>query len=280
MQKPPVKWILIVEDEPEIRELLGTSLEIQFGDRIKVMAVGDGVEATSKVSFQAYDCIITDLKMPRKEGNAFIESTRQSALNQHTPTIVFTGHPDPELMARFPMCTFLDKSKSPEEVVKVVETQLKLGRTDKRVGAHILNSTVAAMHRLFETALKDKGELQTPRAKRSGEDYPLTCTRYLSVKASGSVCDFTISFDQQLLLALNQNAGADKKLSLDVLLTGASNTVFHHAFRNLGSGNFVIHETKILALAGQGKAPELNARKGIIIKIQTQAGTAELVALC
>ena len=59
------RHILVVDDEPHIRNLLRRSLELE---RYTVDLANDGEEAWRKLRTLRYDCILLDLKMPRMSG--------------------------------------------------------------------------------------------------------------------------------------------------------------------------------------------------------------------
>ena len=74
--QPPVsrKRILIVEDDPRVREVLHEALAMAGYD---VVATGDGEEALAVHAAAATDLIITDLLMPRKDGVETIRGLRR-----------------------------------------------------------------------------------------------------------------------------------------------------------------------------------------------------------
>ena len=59
------KHLLVVDDEPDIRDLLRKYLELE---RYTVDLAGDGNEAWRKLRTMPYDCILLDLKMPEMSG--------------------------------------------------------------------------------------------------------------------------------------------------------------------------------------------------------------------
>jgi len=59
-----VKRILVVDDEPVVRRLIG----IYLGGRFIVEEAEDGEKALSKASSGDYDYVITDVNMPRMDG--------------------------------------------------------------------------------------------------------------------------------------------------------------------------------------------------------------------
>jgi two-component system chemotaxis response regulator CheY len=279
MQKVDKKWILIVDDENELRELLTHFLELQLGEKVRIMTAQDGADATAKVRNQAYDCIITDLRMPVKEGRAFVEAVNQSPLNQNTPIIVLTGYPDADLLKRFPMCTLLEKPASPETITQLVSTQLRLGRTDRRVGAHVLNSIIEATHKLLEQLLQIRGNLKMPEVKRAGEPFQRNCVRFVSCKIGSSAADFAFAASDHLLKELDkaatkgQGGHADDKV-----LLAATSTVLNSVAKLLDKASLTVARSDFYKGAQVGN--DLTERKGIIIPLDTPYGRLEVLALC
>ncbi len=66
--------ILVVDDEPGIRELLCMMLEAAG---YAVMAAEDGVQAPKLLAAHPVDVIITDLLMPERDGLEFITEVRK-----------------------------------------------------------------------------------------------------------------------------------------------------------------------------------------------------------
>ena len=78
--------ILIVDDEPAVRDLLGTRLmEADY----EVSAAADGAEAVSIARRKPVDLLITDLVMPEQEGLATIKYFRENL--PHVPIIAISG---------------------------------------------------------------------------------------------------------------------------------------------------------------------------------------------
>ena len=62
------KTILVVDDEPEVAEVLA---EMLARDGHTVETAGNGVEALERIAGSAYDLVLCDLKMPRLDGPGF-----------------------------------------------------------------------------------------------------------------------------------------------------------------------------------------------------------------
>jgi len=69
------RHILVVDDEPHIRNLLRRSLE---SERYMVDLANDGEEAWGKLGNLRYDCILLDLKMPRMSGRELYQLIHQT----------------------------------------------------------------------------------------------------------------------------------------------------------------------------------------------------------
>ena len=86
----PKKTILIVEDDPPLRELLRDILE---GAGLRIMACDDAADALSQATECAVDLILLDLVMPlaRMDGFAFLAEIRNRPNLVHTPLLIISG---------------------------------------------------------------------------------------------------------------------------------------------------------------------------------------------
>ncbi len=82
------KRILIVDDSLTMRQIIRLTLEKQFG--CTVVEAADGVGALEKLrGGEAFDCIVTDINMPRLDGLALIQLVR-GEMGRALPIIVIT----------------------------------------------------------------------------------------------------------------------------------------------------------------------------------------------
>jgi DNA-binding NtrC family response regulator len=79
--------VLIVDDEKNIREGLGTALEM---DGYNVSLAADGKEAIALINSTDMDLVITDLKMPGVSGEELLKYVSSSYPT--VPVIILTGH--------------------------------------------------------------------------------------------------------------------------------------------------------------------------------------------
>ena len=88
--------ILLADDEPEILRLYKELLQ---GNRHEVTTAQDGDEALERIDETAYDLLVLDLYMPKRDGFAVLAEMRRRG--REVPVIVMTGHyPDDEIAKR------------------------------------------------------------------------------------------------------------------------------------------------------------------------------------
>lgn len=79
--------ILVVDDEPDIRAELSDYLERKG---FSTSCAKDGVEAMCLFDSEKFSAIVTDVKMPRRDGHELIRLIRQR--DTTLPIIALTGH--------------------------------------------------------------------------------------------------------------------------------------------------------------------------------------------
>jgi two-component system, NtrC family, response regulator AtoC len=79
--------VLVVDDEPNLRRVLGAQLS---RDGYEVHAVADGEAALKILQEQYVDVVITDLRMPRLDGLELLR--RALALEPELPVVIITAH--------------------------------------------------------------------------------------------------------------------------------------------------------------------------------------------
>ena len=76
-QKNSPRQILVVDDDPDIRQL---SIDVLVSSDFKVDAAVDGADAWEALRVKHFDLVITDNKMPRMTGIELIEKLRYTRL--------------------------------------------------------------------------------------------------------------------------------------------------------------------------------------------------------
>ena len=83
------KRILVVDDIPDARELIGKILELEH---FEVIQAGDGMEGFEQAQAQSPDLVITDLSMPNQSGLEMIQRLRAVPEFKDLPILAITSH--------------------------------------------------------------------------------------------------------------------------------------------------------------------------------------------
>ena len=89
MTMRPLKRILHVDDEPDIREIVRLSLEMVGGFELAQFA--SGLEAIEEARSTAPDMIILDVMMPELDGEQTFLRLRQNEALSNTPIVFMTA---------------------------------------------------------------------------------------------------------------------------------------------------------------------------------------------
>ena len=83
------KRILIAEDDPLSRKYLGAWLA-DIGYEVKLAS--DGGEALDLLDNSSFDLVLSDIRMPRVDGNVVVSHLR--SISPSTPFIILSAYPD------------------------------------------------------------------------------------------------------------------------------------------------------------------------------------------
>ena len=146
-----IKSVLIVDDVEGIRILLRNALAKYAKTtniQIETYEACDGMEAFVQMATKSFDCVVTDLKMPKETGDQLIKKIQASELNYNTPVMVLSGHIENEYKSfteLYSHIRYLSKPCSPQEVAKKVITEIQLGKKDARVSLLLMNPFINAV---------------------------------------------------------------------------------------------------------------------------------------
>lgn len=90
MIKPPKISILVVDDDPKVRELIQVFFSMKSEEVLCVMA-SDTQQAVLKMSNQDFDLVLIDNVMPGRTGIDYALSLRKSIKHARTPIILMSG---------------------------------------------------------------------------------------------------------------------------------------------------------------------------------------------
>jgi DNA-binding response OmpR family regulator len=132
------KRILFAEDDIITRTQMGEILEMLFGE---VYTASDGEEAYRIYEDESPDIIITDIKMPKKDGLNLIRKIRQE--NYEIPIILMTSFAEQEMLLHAANLSIDGYLVKPVELEKLTQAVCKaIQRTHKNEGLIILGKNL------------------------------------------------------------------------------------------------------------------------------------------
>jgi DNA-binding response OmpR family regulator len=123
----PAAKILIVDDDLEIRQLLGEELRDMGHESLYA---ADGVQAMSLVRRERPDLVLLDLMLPAGDGFCVLERLQRIPEVAYTPVIVFSGMRSPDVEERALMLgarEFVHKSFSGDNLTEAIARVLEPG---------------------------------------------------------------------------------------------------------------------------------------------------------
>ena len=131
---------LIVDDEPDICELLAITLE-RMG--ICAETCGNIAAAYSKLKSSEFDICLTDMRLPDGDGLELVQWMQKEGLR--TPVAVITAHGNVETAVRalkFGAFDFISKPVDLQDLRKLVDSALRL-REETEDGAQLIGESAA-----------------------------------------------------------------------------------------------------------------------------------------
>lgn len=159
--------ILVVEDDTELRPFLANVL----AERYEVVTAEDGVEALTRLDEQTPDLILTDIMMPRMDGEELLARIRQRPDCRNVPVVVLTARADSDLatrLLRMGAQDYLTKPVSLDELRARVGTHMEKTRsrrilqrelTSREMDLELLASEAATRKRRLEESLEQQAVL-------------------------------------------------------------------------------------------------------------------------
>jgi len=123
--------VLIVEDDPDIRELFAFVLR---GAGARVVAVDNGEAGVRAAASFRPDMVVTDISMPRMDGLEMVRQLRVHERTKNTPVVALTGQilADIPARARDVGCAdVLAKPCEPDALVRTINRHIGRRRDDR-----------------------------------------------------------------------------------------------------------------------------------------------------
>ncbi|MDM1396103.1 sigma-54-dependent Fis family transcriptional regulator [Myroides odoratimimus] len=122
--------ILIVEDEAAIRRVLVKILEEESSEYV-VDAAENGEEALQKITVEDYDLVISDIKMPKMDGEELLVAAKK--IKPDTVFVMISGHGDLETAVNTMRLGAFDYISKPPDLNRLLTTVRNALDTSKLV---------------------------------------------------------------------------------------------------------------------------------------------------
>ncbi|GAK60626.1 response regulator receiver modulated diguanylate cyclase [Candidatus Vecturithrix granuli] len=138
--------ILLIDDEEDIRHFLSLTLE---DEGYEVITACNGQEGLNLFTRQSPDLVITDMRMPQKDGMAVLKEIK--ATGSDVDVIMLTGHSDENMVIACLRQGVYDYLRKPLEDLDLLIASVRRAIQKRRLELH----NKALLHRLEELAIKD-----------------------------------------------------------------------------------------------------------------------------
>ncbi len=163
-QATTVPTVLIVDDDPDLLQLLTDGLELLGHFRV-VQAV-DGIEGLKQYFAVQPDCVIIDVVMPGLDGYQLVKALRGDPASAETPLIMLTAlaqDKDAFVGLAAGADQYLVKPVTPRELVEAVKRALRVEAQDRRSRMQFLLAQSGE-------AEAQQGSVPMPKASSQGEE--------------------------------------------------------------------------------------------------------------
>ena len=135
---PDVATILLVDDEPDLVELIEYALT---AEGFRVLTARDGAEGLAMAEAERPDLVVLDIMMPRMDGVALTERLRENGQLRLTPILMLTartGEGDEIAGLEAGADDYLPKPVSTKRLVSRIRALLRRGEREDEVTTQLL----------------------------------------------------------------------------------------------------------------------------------------------
>lgn len=206
--------ILIIEDDIQIQELIKERLLRELPD-LELESLTDGISASQQIEYNAYDLIVTDMNLPRKDGASILKRVRHSQLNANTPIVVITGAPDFDMRKEFAPLFLFAKPFRSKELAQAITDLLSLGSLAKQRPFALFPELLVASDRLLKSMATEKLEISQPQKRSAGQLADADLFGLISMEFSGQKHRFVLSCSEEFFSQVFAKHSGGKSLPED-----------------------------------------------------------------
>jgi DNA-binding response OmpR family regulator len=252
--------VLVVDDEPDIRELVRINLE-QAGYRVNTAA--DGAEALARVREEAPDALFLDVRMPGVDGWAVLEELKAGSRSDLSEIPVFMMTAADELESRLRggihgALQYITKPFDPRDLVDALEQTLHPSApSESELRRKVQAESLEALARYEKTGTPGDSESGEPRVRLTRlEHSPTSPSPAPRIRAARDRVGELTPKQRHLLEALSTRT----PVTVVAQQLGISRSNVYASLRRIGRKLGLKGTNELLALLRQGSL--LDARAG------------------
>lgn len=137
------KFVLLAFHDRDFMDLVFALSKNEFGKEVSFVQSYNGLDATTKIQFQKFSCIILESELTKKSCDAVASSIRNSALNEKVPIVLSVDQNNLQLQEKIGLLPFIYlayKADGAEKIINLIDQQLKIGKDQKRLSALLLSA--------------------------------------------------------------------------------------------------------------------------------------------
>jgi chemotaxis protein CheX len=201
-----MKNILVVDDDKITRDLVSRTLINNFKEKIKIFLASDGLEAIRMIENQKFDCVVTDINMPKCDGNSLIRMAKVLPTEvKPVHILVLSGFTTLEVI-KSQNIAYMKKPFQEEELLKYFRNNV-MGMGEKpsfKMDVSFINpfidSTIEVIEVMANTKVTKEAVFLREKDVASGDISSL-----VSMNCSKFVGSFAISFEKGCFLEIASN---------------------------------------------------------------------------
>jgi signal transduction histidine kinase len=132
--------VLAAEDNPQVAQIVYSALSSEYNTHF----APDGAKALARLQKEHFDCLVTDIMMPRMRGDELVHKLRASQKTRALPIIVLSSHADEETV------TELLRGGASDYVTKPFRREVLLARVRAQIEAHKTAEWISKNEKVIE----------------------------------------------------------------------------------------------------------------------------------
>ena len=267
----PMPHILIVDDEPQIRQILSLFLQ---KNNYRIACAEDTAEACKLLALEQFDAIISDVMMPGEDGIAFLGRVHDSWPD--IPVVLMTGHAQLQMAVnavKNGAFDFIHKPFDFDHLRKIIERAVnysKLQRMEKNYRAELEETVARRTAELKESMAElDFARTALQQAATEKSTFMSTVSHEMRTPMNGVIGSLELLSEESLTGAAPEYLSMARQ-SADNMVT-LINQLLSFNTLNVQGGGALHHDlidVQSLLQSMVAKQQPLFTRKGLALSLQ------------